>query len=57
VDASDIVNNNPSELMIVIPMLAAGTYKVEVKTQFGGNSKQLLKEPRTALLDRVLSVG
>jgi hypothetical protein len=48
--------NKPSELMIVIPALAAGTYKLEVVTQYGGNSKQLLKEPRTAAFERILSV-
>ena len=55
VDPSDIVNNNPSELIIVIPGLAAGAYRVEVTTQYttGGN---LLKEPKTALSDRILTV-
>ena len=56
VDLSDFVNNNPSELVIVIPSLAVGTYKLEVKTQFSGNSKHFLKEPRTAMLDKILSV-
>ena len=56
VDASDIVTNNPSELIIVIPPLAAGTYQVEVVTQYGGNTKQLLREPRTAQFDRLLTV-
>jgi hypothetical protein len=58
VDKTDIVTNNPSELIVVIPgELATGAYRLEVKTQFGGNSKQLLKESRTAFLDKVLSVG
>jgi len=57
VDATDIVNNNPSELIIVIPALEAGSYKLEVVTQFGsGNYKQLLKEPRNAVFERILSV-
>jgi hypothetical protein len=56
VDASDIVTNNPSELIIVIPGLEAGTYKLEITTQCGTNSKQLLKEPRTAIFERVLTV-
>ena len=34
VDASDMVTNNPSELIIVIPALAEGAYKVEVTTQY-----------------------
>jgi hypothetical protein len=55
VDASDIVTNNPSELIIVTPALAAGTYKVEVTSQFstGGN---LLKEAKTAIFERILTV-
>jgi len=57
VDATDIVTNNPSELIIVIPALEAGSYKLEVVTQFGsGNYKQLLKEPRNAVFERILSV-
>jgi len=56
VDSTDIVTNNPSELIIVIPALVAGEYKLEVITQYGGNSKQLLKEPRNAAFERVLSV-
>jgi hypothetical protein len=56
VEQSDIVNNKPSEVMVVIPRLAAGQYKVEVTTQFGGHSKNMLKEPRTAVFDRILSV-
>jgi len=55
VEASDIVTNNPSELIIVIPALAAGTWKVEVTTQYltGGG---FLKEPKSALFDRILTV-
>jgi nucleoid DNA-binding protein len=55
-DASDIVTNNPSELIILVPALPAGTYKVEVTTQYGNNIKTLLKEPRTTVLDKVLTV-
>lgn len=54
VEASDVVTNNPSELIIVIPALSAGTYKLEVVTQFAGGS--VLKEPRTAEFDKVLTV-
>jgi hypothetical protein len=54
VDPSDIVINNPSELIIVIPELAAGTYKLQVTTQFSASS--LLKEPRTVVFDKVLTV-
>ncbi|MDR1830160.1 MAG: DUF4469 domain-containing protein [Candidatus Fibromonas sp.] len=48
--------NKPSELIVVIPALAAGSYKLEIATQYGGNSKHLLKEPRNTVFDRVLSV-
>jgi len=54
VEQSDIVTNNPSELMVVIPALAAGTYNLEVITQFTQGA--LLKEVRTAPLDKVLTV-
>ncbi|UPQ77577.1 DNA-binding domain-containing protein [Chryseobacterium nepalense] len=54
VEVSDIVTNNPSELMVVIPALPAGTYQLKVVTQFSGS--MMLKEPRTALLDKVLTV-
>jgi hypothetical protein len=57
VDSTDMVTNNPSELIIVIPALAPGEWKVEATTQFGGNTKQLLKEPRTAVFERVLTVS
>jgi hypothetical protein len=55
VEVQDIVTNNPSELIIVIPELAKGTYLLEVVTQYstGGN---LLKEPKTATLERMLTV-
>jgi hypothetical protein len=53
VDPTDIVTNNPSELIIVIPALGAGTYKVSITTQYAGN---MLKEPRTTVFDRILTV-
>jgi hypothetical protein len=56
VDDSDIVTNNPSELIVVIPALAAGTYKVKVTTQFSENTQHFLKEPRTAIFDKILTV-
>ncbi|GHT73377.1 hypothetical protein FACS189456_3750 [Bacteroidia bacterium] len=54
VDASDIVTNNPGELIVVTPVLGAGTYRVEVTTQYAG--AHALKEPRTAVLDKPLTV-
>jgi hypothetical protein len=55
VEADEIGANNPSELVINIPDLPAGAYCIEVVTQFNG-STTLLKEPRTARLDRTLTV-
>ena len=57
VPVDDMVTNNPSELIIVIPQLIADTYKLEVTTQYGSNSRQLLKEPRTAVFDKILTVN
>ena len=54
VDASDIVSNNPSELIIVVPELVAGTYQLEVRTQFSGSN--ILKEVRTATFNKTLTV-
>jgi hypothetical protein len=54
VDPADLVVNDPSELIIVIPELVAGTYKLQVNTQFSHNS--LLKDPRTVLFDKVLTM-
>ncbi|HLP05932.1 MAG TPA: DNA-binding domain-containing protein [Paludibacter sp.] len=51
----EIVTNNPSELVIITPMLVAGTYALEVTSQFSGNVTPL-KEPRTSTLDKVLTV-
>ena len=55
VDEGDIVVNNPSELMIIIPALPAGTYQLEVTTQYSTGNK-LLKEVRSAVFDRPLIV-
>jgi hypothetical protein len=54
VDASDILINYPSELMIVLPELAPDTYNLEITTQFMNKKDRFLKEPRTVLFDRVL---
>jgi hypothetical protein len=54
VDAADIVENNPSELLIITPELGAGIYKLEVTTQF--SKSHVLKDPRTAIFDRILTV-
>ena len=56
VDATDIVTNNPSELIIIIPPLTLGEYRLEVVTQYGSNTKTLLKEPRSFTFDKILTV-
>ena len=55
VEESVVVVNNPSELIVIIPDLSAGTYKLEVVTQYAGGN--LLKEPRTAEFDKTLAVN
>lgn len=54
VEETDVVVNNPSELIVIIPTLPAGTYKLEIVTQQSGST--LLKEPRTAAFEKVLTV-
>lgn len=55
VDATDVVTNNPSELIVVIPPLSASTYTVEVRTKYS-NGSLMLKEVRTAKFDKPLTV-
>ncbi|MDR2177302.1 MAG: DUF4469 domain-containing protein, partial [Treponema sp.] len=54
VDPSDIVVNNPSEVIAVIPSLAAGVYQVRITTQHGGTRQ--LKTPHTFTFDKPLTV-
>jgi hypothetical protein len=54
VEPSDVVTNNPSELIVVIPELTAGEYKLEVTTQYAVGA--IVKEPRTAIFDKILNV-
>ncbi|GHV69171.1 hypothetical protein FACS1894199_17450 [Bacteroidia bacterium] len=54
VDAMDIAINNPGELIVITPVLAAGMYKVEITTQY--TPSNLLKEPRTTVFDKILTV-
>lgn len=68
VDASDetkvvpvpetaISRNEPSSFSFIIPALANGNYYLEVATQYGGQSKQLLKDVRRSRFPYLLSVG
>jgi hypothetical protein len=54
VDAADIVENQNAHLLVIVPALAAGTYHLEVTTQYAGSN--ILKEPRTTVFDRPLMV-
>ncbi len=54
VDPSDLVTNNPSELVIVVPTMVPGEYKLKIVTQFSGSN--LLKEPRSFVFDKPLTV-
>jgi hypothetical protein len=56
VDGADIVENVNAHLLIVIPALPSGTYRLEVTTQFTGSGGKFLKAPRTAAFDRLLTV-
>jgi hypothetical protein len=55
VDPSAIVVNKPSEIIFVNPPFDAGAYKLEVVTQYS-NAPRLLKEPRTLVLNKALTV-
>ncbi|MDR0427151.1 MAG: DUF4469 domain-containing protein [Dysgonamonadaceae bacterium] len=56
VDPADIIINNPSEVIIVIPMLIPDTYRLEITTQFANDNRFVLKQPRTAVFNRILTV-
>ena len=53
VEPNDIVTNNPSELILVIPPLPPGAYTLEVVTQYGSGA--MLKNPRAATFDKPLT--
>jgi hypothetical protein len=54
VEERDLIVNNPSELIVQIPPLAAGRYQLVIRTMYSGAT--LLKEPRTAVYEKVLTV-
>ena len=51
----DIIVNNPAELIVQIPALTAGTYKLVIRNQFAMG--KLLKEPRATVFDKILTVA
>jgi hypothetical protein len=57
VPATAIGLNDPSKIMFVAPIdLGAGNYLLSIVTQFGGNSKRLLNDPRTITFNQLLVV-
>lgn len=57
VSTEDIVINEPSRLMILVPdSLTTGTYELGITTQYS-NGSNLLKQPRTVVLDNNISIG
>jgi hypothetical protein len=55
VDATDILENKPSEVLVMIPALASGTWTLRLTTQYTG-SATLIKKPHTAEFGTVLTV-
>lgn len=50
------VVNDPSKVTFIIPAeLSNGTYTLKLTTQFGGNTKQLLKSPRS--VEKTIYIG
>jgi hypothetical protein len=56
VDPVDIVENQHNHLLIITPPLSAGTYHIEVTTQYTSGPRAL-KAPRTTVFDRLLTVA
>jgi len=52
----EFITNNPSEVVVEIPELPAGTYKLQITSQFS-SSAVLLNDPRSFILDKVLTVA
>ncbi|MDR1219507.1 MAG: DUF4469 domain-containing protein [Treponema sp.] len=54
VDMSDVIVNNPSELIALTPSLPAGAYRLRIVTQY--TSGNFLKVPHTFTFDKELTV-
>ena len=52
---NDIIVNNPSELIVVIPPMRSGSYQLVVRNQYGVGF--LLKTPRSATFEKILTVS
>jgi hypothetical protein len=56
VPKNGFVDNNPSEITVVIPNLPlAGTYKLEITTQYSHGSHSSLKDPKTTTFEHILT--
>ena len=49
-----LVDNKPARLIVIVPTLPAGTYHVQIKTQYNGGGG--LKEPRIGTFSKLLTV-
>lgn len=57
IPTEDIVINEPSKVMILVPAcLTAGNYELSISTQYS-NGSNLLKQPRTVVLENNISIG
>ena len=56
VEASEYVVNKPSEIIVVIPKLNKGNWKIRVITQYCTGQKHL-KSPQTATFEKALTVA
>jgi hypothetical protein len=56
VDSADIVENQNAHLLIIVPALSAGSYRLEITTQYAG-SGTALKAPRSTAFDHLLTVS
>jgi hypothetical protein len=56
VDPADIVENQKGHLLIIVPALVAGAYRLEVTSQYSGGNKPL-NAARTAVFDRLLTAA
>lgn len=56
VPVDDVVVNDPSMVLILVPLLANGEYYLELTTQFSSKNTNV-KEPRTERFDMILTVA
>ena len=57
VPKTSLSRNDPSFFSFTIPQLADGDYYLEIATQYGGNSKTILKDVRRNRFPYKLRVG